>query len=95
MFEPRFEIEQVEYDRMRSELDRLRARVAELESAGGESVTIRLTEDEALSLYFWTQGSDDCPDYWSCPLEPVGSALALWYREGAYPGWVNRGEGSE
>ena len=34
MFESRFEIEQVEYDRMRSELDRLRARVAELEAAG-------------------------------------------------------------
>lgn len=33
MFEPRFEIEQAEYDRMRSDLDRLRARVAELEAA--------------------------------------------------------------
>lgn len=58
---------------------------------GRQTVTIELTEDEALALYFWTQGNE-APPYWECPLDPVGRALALWYREGAYPGWTSRPE---
>lgn len=50
-------------------------------------VSIVLTKDEALALYFWTQVGDNCPDYWTCPLKPVGSALALWYREGGDLYW--------
>lgn len=53
------------------------------------AVTLRLTQAEADALYFWTQ-SHDCPNYWETPLDPVGRALARWFREGSPDGWSNR-----
>lgn len=65
---------------------------ADMGSAEGrKTITIELTEAEANALYFWTQ-SNEALDYWTCPLDPVGRALALWYREGGYPGWTSRPE---